>query len=283
MDSEVDGHGRANWRKTLHGVIFEAETPSGKGFDVILILAIVSSVAVVMLDSVTSVRNDYGDLLYDIEWMFTLLFSVEYILRLFCALRPCVYAKSFFGLVDLFAVIPTYISLFLPSSQYLTVIRLLRVLRVFRVLKLAQYLFEMDLLIAALRASRRKITVFLVTVLTLVVILGSLMYVIEGEENGFTSIPHSVYWAIVTLTTVGYGDVSPQTGLGKVLASMVMILGFGIIAVPTGIMTAEISLAMRQKTSSKVCPACGAPSHDDSAAVLQDVWGKSLEKTNQER
>ncbi len=283
MDSAVDGHGRANWRETLHRIIFEAETPGGKGFDVILILAITSSVAVVMLDSVNSVRNDYGDLLYDIEWMFTLLFSVEYILRLFCALRPFAYAKSFFGLVDLFAVVPTYLSLFLPSSQYLTVIRLLRVLRVFRVLKLAQYLSEVSLLTEALRASRRKITVFLVTVITLVVILGSLMYVIEGEENGFTSIPHSVYWAIVTLTTVGYGDVSPQTGLGKVLASMVMILGYGIIAVPTGIMTAEFSMAMRQRTSSKVCPACGAPGHDDSAAVLQDVRGKSLEKTNQER
>lgn len=283
MDSEVDGHGRTNWRETLRRVIFEAETPGSKSFDVVLILAIVSSVTVVMLDSINSVRNDYGDLLYDIEWIFTLLFSVEYILRLFCALRPFAYAKSFFGLVDLLAVVPTYLSLFLPSTQYLTVIRLLRVLRVFRVLKLAQYLSEVNYLTRALQASRRKITVFLVTVITLVIVLGSLMYVIEGEENGFTSIPHSVYWAIVTLTTVGYGDVSPQTGLGKVLASIVMILGFGIIAVPTGIMTAEFSLAMRQRTSSKVCPVCGAPSHDDSAAVLQDVRGKSLEKTNQER
>ena len=273
MDSAVDGHGRANWRETLQRVIFEAETPGGKGFDIILILAIASSVAVVMLDSVNSVRNDYGDLLYRIEWVFTILFSVEYILRLFCALRPFAYATSFFGFVDLFAVVPTYLSLFLPSTQYLTVIRLLRVLRVFRVLKLAQYLSEVNLLTEALRASRRKITVFLVTVITLVVILGSLMYVIEGEENGFTSIPHSVYWAIVTLTTVGYGDVSPKTGLGKVLASMVMILGYGIIAVPTGIMTAEFSMAMRQRISSKVCPACGAPGHDDSAAFCKMCGG----------
>ncbi len=273
MDSAGDGRGRANWRESLHRVIFEAETPGGKGFDVILILAIASSVAAVMLDSVNSLRNDYGDLLYGIEWMFTLLFSVEYVLRLLCALRPFAYARSFFGLVDLLAIVPTYLSLLLPGTQYLTVVRLLRVLRVFRVLKLAQYLGEANLLTQALRASRRKVTVFLVTVLTLVVILGSMMYVIEGEENGFTSIPHSVYWAIVTLTTVGYGDISPQTDLGKVLASIVMIMGYGILAVPTGIMTAELSMVMRQRMSSKVCPACGVPGHDDSAAFCKMCGG----------
>ena len=273
MDDAESGSGRANWREALHRIIFEAETPGGKGFDVILILVITSSVVAVMLDSVNSVRSEYGDLLYGVEWMFTLLFTVEYILRLLCAIRPFVYGTSFFGLVDLLAIVPTYLSLLLPGTQYLTVIRLLRVLRVFRVLKLAQYLGEANFLAQALRASRRKVTVFLVTVLTLVVILGSMMYVIEGEENGFTSIPHSVYWAIVTLTTVGYGDISPQTDLDKALASVVMILGYGIIAVPTGIMTAELSMMMRQRMSSKVCPACGATGHDDNAAFCKMCGG----------
>jgi voltage-gated potassium channel len=193
----------ARWRSVLHEVIFEADTPMGKGFDILLIVSIVVSVIAVMLDSIASVQFHHGSLLYGIEWFFTIIFTIEYILRLMSVGQPLKYAVSFYGIVDLLAIIPTYISLFLPGTQYLLVIRVLRILRIFRILKLVPYLGEARLLMKALRASSHKITVFLFTVLTLVVIFGSLMYVIEGKENGFTSIPRSIYWAIVTLTTVG--------------------------------------------------------------------------------
>ena len=232
-------------RLALQQTIFEAETGAGKLFDILLIISILCSVAAVMLDSVAPIRERYGPALHNAEWFFTILFTIEYILRLICVGRPAKYAFSFFGLVDLVSIVPTYLSLLLPGSQFLLVIRILRVLRVFRVLKFVQYLEESRLLLQALRASRKKITVFLFAVLTLVVILGSVMYLIEGEANGFTSIPRSVYWAIVTLTTVGYGDISPNTFPGQVLASFIMLLGYGIIAVPTGMVTAEIALAVR--------------------------------------
>jgi len=198
-----------DWRNTLYTIIFEADTPAGKLFDEILILSILLIVIIVILDSVRETSALYGDLFYSLEWIFTILFTVEYLLRLVCVGRPIRYATSFFGIIDLIAILPTYFSLFLPGSEYLLVIRSLRLLRIFRVLKLAKYLSEADLLIRALHASRRKITLFLFTVLNLVVILGSLMYVIEGGESGFTSIPKSIYWAIITLTTVGYGDIVP--------------------------------------------------------------------------
>jgi voltage-gated potassium channel len=253
------------WQAILHEIIFEADTRPGKLFDVILIASIVLSVIAVMLDSVGMIQDRYGYVLYLIEWFFTLLFTVEYILRLLCVGRPFKYASSLFGLVDLLAIIPTYLSLLLPGSQYLLVIRLLRVLRIFRVLKLVQYLGEANALLQALRASRRKIIVFLITVLTLVVIFGSLMYLIEGVENGFTSIPRSIYWAIVTLTTVGYGDISPQTGPGQALASIIMIFGYGIIAVPTGIVTVELSRVKDTNISTQACPECSAEGHDFDA------------------
>jgi voltage-gated potassium channel len=256
---------RASWRMVLHEVIFEADTPAGKGFDVLLIISILASVAAVMLDSMGGVRSRYGMLLYGIEWFFTLLFTVEYVLRLLCVGKPLKYASSFYGIVDLLAIIPTYLSLILPGSQYLLVIRILRILRIFRILKLVAYLGEARLLMRALRASSRKIAVFLFTVLTLVVIFGSLMYVIEGEARGFTSIPRSIYWAIVTLTTVGYGDISPQTGLGQTLASVVMILGYGIIAVPTGIVTVQMSQTFGTQISTQACPECSAEGHDADA------------------
>jgi voltage-gated potassium channel len=256
---------RAHWRVVLHEVIFEADTPAGKGFDVILIISILASVAAVMLDSIGSVRSSFGSLLYRIEWFFTLIFTVEYLLRLLCVGRPIHYAVSFYGIVDLLAIIPTYLSLILPGSQYLLVIRILRILRIFRILKLVPYLKEAQLLIKALRASSRKIAVFLYTVSTMVVIFGSLMYVIEGEAHGFTSIPRSIYWAIVTLTTVGYGDISPQTGFGQAMASLVMILGYAIIAVPTGIVTVEMSHAFGADVSTQACPECGAEGHDVDA------------------
>lgn len=256
---------RSRWRTFLHEVIFEADTPAGKGFDVLLIVSILASVAAVMLDSMGAVRLQYGRLLYGIEWFFTLLFTAEYLLRLLCVGRPLKYAVSFYGVVDLLAIIPTYLSLILPGTQYLVVIRILRILRIFRILKLVPYLGEARLLLHALRASGRKIAVFLYTVLTLVVIFGSLMYVIESTTEGFTSIPRSIYWTIVTLTTVGYGDISPQTALGQALASVIMILGYGIIAVPTGIVTVEMSQAFRRKVSTQACPECSAEGHDDDA------------------
>jgi len=252
-------------RSRLHEIIFEADTPAGKLFDVLLILSIVLSVILVMLDSVSSIRQSYGDLLYLGEWTFTILFTIEYILRLYSVGRPLAYATSFFGVVDLLAILPTYLSIIFPGSQYFLVIRLLRVLRIFRVLKLVQYVGEARLLMQAMRASRRKITVFLFVVLTLVIIFGSLMYIIEDSQSGFTSIPQSIYWAIVTLTTVGYGDISPQTGLGQTLAALIMIIGYAIIAVPTGIVTAELTQGYKKSVSTQSCPQCSAEGHDPDA------------------
>ncbi|MEJ2054169.1 MAG: ion transporter [Calditrichaceae bacterium] len=253
------------WQNKLHEVIFEADTPGGKLFDVVLIGAIILSVIAVMFDSVKSVSIRYGRILYIIEWVFTLLFTLEYMLRILSVKKPVQYIISFYGVVDLLAVLPTYLSVIFPGVQFLLVIRLLRVLRIFRVLKLVQYLSEARMLRRALRASSRKITVFIFTVLTLVTIMGSLMYVIEGEPNGFTSIPRSIYWAIVTLTTVGYGDISPMTGLGQVLAAVIMICGYGIIAVPTGIVTVEMNRIADKKVSTQACPECSAEEHDVDA------------------
>ncbi len=223
---------RGGWRLRLFEIIFEADTPSGKAFDICLIITIVISIIVVMLESVASIQAQYGYYLRFIEWVITVLFTVEYLLRLITVQRAIRYARSFYGIVDLLAILPTYISLLFPGGQYLVVIRGIRILRVFRVMKLVLYLREGEIIFRALRASSRKIVVFLFAVLTLVCILGSLMYMIEGGQNGFTSIPRGIYWAIVTLTTVGYGDIAPQTPLGQMLASFVMILGYGIIAVP---------------------------------------------------
>lgn len=254
------------WRLRLHEVIFGSETKSGKIFDVILIVSILLSVVAVMLDSVRGVRENYGQLLYSIEWFFTILFSLEYLVRLISIRRPMTYVMSFFGVIDLLAIIPTYLSLVVAGTQYLLVIRILRVLRVFRVLKFVQYIGEARFLVMAMKASRRKITLFLFTVMTLVVVIGSLMYLIEGEQNGFTSIPTSIYWAIVTLTTVGYEDISPQTGVGRALAAMIMILGYGIIAVPTGIVTVEMTNAMRGGAVHRVCVTCASENHDGDAS-----------------
>lgn len=255
----------AGLRARLHEIIFEADTPAGKLFDVLLIVSILLSVLIVMLDSVGRIKASYGELLYIGEWVFTLLFTVEYVLRLYSIGRPLSYATSFFGMIDLLAILPTYLSIFFPGTQYLIVIRILRVLRIFRVLKLVQYLGEARLLVQALRASRRKIAVFLFTVLVLVVIFGSLMYLIEDASSGFTSIPRSIYWAIVTMTTVGYGDISPQTDLGQTVAAIIMIIGYGIIAVPTGIVTAEFSSVFRQQISTQACLECSAEGHDNDA------------------
>ena len=256
-------------RLRLYEIIFESETPAGKAFDLGLMAVILASVGMVMAESVTTLDARYGEWLRAAEWAFTVVFSVEYLLRLYCVGRKRRYALSFFGVVDLLAVLPGYLGVLLPGARYLTVIRLLRVLRVFRVLKLAVYMSETTELTRALAASRRKIEVFAVCVLTLVVILGSLMYLIEGEEAGFTSIPRSIYWAIVTITTVGYGDISPRTNLGQFLAAAIMLLGYAILAVPTGIVSAEMSrphpepAAPPPKPRSGRTSALGAEHQDD--------------------
>ncbi len=257
----------APWRQRMHEVIFEADTPLGKAFDVALLIAILVSVAAVMLDSVASIRESWGEWLYAIEWGLTILFTIEYVLRLLCVGRPWRYAVSFFGVVDLLAVVPTYASIFFAGSQSLIVIRTLRLLRVFRVFKLPRYLTELQTMMAALRATWRKITVFLVVVLTLVLILGSIMYLIEGSVPGtkFTSIPRSVYWAIVTMTTVGYGDIAPTTTAGQMLAAVAMIIGYSIIVVPTGIFSAELVVARQREVTTRACPGCGAEGHEPDA------------------
>jgi voltage-gated potassium channel len=247
-------------RHRLHTLIFEADTRAGRWFDIFLLVVIVISVAAVMLDSIESINAEWSGTLYAIEWGFTILFSIEYVLRLCAVKKPLKYATSFYGIVDLIAIIPTYLSLFIPGTQYLLVVRALRVLRIFRVLKFVQYLDESNHLQKALIASRRKIFIFLFFVLTMVTVLGSLMYLIEGPENGFTSIPRSVYWAIVTLTTVGYGDIVPQTVPGQTLASFIMITGYGVIAVPTGIVTAELTKP-RGPAHTQACETCGGDGH----------------------
>lgn len=261
----------------LHEIIFEADTPMGKFFDLAIIACILLSVVAVMLESVGPIREAYVTELHYVEWSFTIIFTVEYVLRLLSVSRPTRYARSFFGIIDLLAIIPTYLSLLIPGTQFLLVIRILRVLRIFRVLKFVQYVEESKDLAVALRASRRKITVFLFTVMTLVVILGSIMYLIEGDDNGFTSIPKSIYWAIVTLTTVGYGDIMPQTFLGRAFASLIMILGYGIIAVPTGIVTAEVAYAMRSKNapiSTHCCIECMDSDHSADALYCKTCGSK---------
>ena len=238
-------------------------------FDVFLLIAIVVSIAVVCLESVTEIRARHGLLLRSVEWVITILFTVEYALRLYCVRKPWRYACSFYGVVDVLAVLPSYVSFFIAGSQSLLVIRALRLLRVFRVLKLAHFVGEAAMLRAALQASARKIIVFLGMVLTTVVIVGALMYLIEGPEHGFTSIPQAVYWAIVTMTTVGYGDIAPQTVLGKIIASAVMIMGYGIIAVPTGIVSVQLASSLRLSTRTVACAACGADGHATDAVYCK--------------
>ncbi len=272
MTSPLENPPLSPWREKLRVIIFEADTPAGKIFDVGLLVAILLSVLAVLLDSVTAYRSQHGQSLDKAEWIFTLLFSAEYALRLICSPRPLHYARSFFGVVDLLAILPTYLSLLFPGAESMIVIRGLRLLRVFRVFKLGQFLGEASLLRNALASSRHKITVFLGTIAILVTILGAAMYLIEGEENGFTSIPVAIYWAIVTMTTVGYGDMAPITVSGKVLASIVMIMGYSIIAVPTGIVTAEIveTAAASRRITTRSCPNCLSEGHERGATYCKD-------------
>lgn len=253
-----------NWRKQLHTIIYEADTFGGKLFDVFLLIAIGLSILAISLETVPSVRFEYGQTLRTMQWFFTILFTIEYGLRLISVERPWQYTRSFYGLIDFLATFPTYFALLLPGAQALLVIRVLRLLRIFRVFQMATYLQEAEELRHALWVSRQKIVVFLAAVLTAVVIIGTFMYVVEGEESGFTSIPVGIYWAIVTLSTVGYGDVAPVTPLGQMMAAVVMLLGFGIIAVPTGIVSLELARPT-EPISGQACPACGREGHSRDA------------------
>jgi len=263
-------------RFRLHEIIYESNTKAGKAFDVTLLFAIFASIMVVMLDSVVSIHKHHGNLFNILEWVFTALFTVEYFLRLISIKKPWQYVFSFLGLIDLISLIPSYLSIFIPGAQALLVFRALRLLRVFRIFKLGTFLTEINFLTTALKGSVRKISIFLLTVLTLTVILGSIMYLVEKRENGFSNIPESIYWAIVTITTVGYGDISPVTPIGKFVASVVMLIGYAIIAVPTGIITHDIALAAKQKKElPESCPSCGREGHENDALFCK-FCGSSL-------
>ena len=258
-----DGHTLSAWRESLNTIIFGSETPMGKAFDVVLSICILLSVAVVMMESVDTFQKQFSNALSVLEWTFTSLFTLEYVLRLISVRRPWLYCKSFFGLVDLLSILPAYLTLLMPGAQYMLVVRILRLLRIFRILKLSEYMQEAQMLITALGNSSRKILVFLYAVLTLVVVFGTLMYSVENNEAGFTSIPRSIYWAIVTITTVGYGDIAPQTVLGQMIAATLMVMGYGIIAVPTGIYSAELyKTYSADKISNDACRGCGKTGHD---------------------
>ena len=257
---------QAPWQKRLHEVIFEADTPTGKLFDVVLLWAILISVLAVMLESVDYLKVEFGNLFITIEWVFTILFTVEYVARIISIRKPVKYMLSFYGLVDLLSILPTYLAFFVVGTHSLLVIRSLRMLRIFRILKVTRYVREADALTRALKASRPKIVVFLFGVLMVTVIMGTVMYIVESPEAGFTSIPRSIYWTIVTLTTVGYGDIAPQTFLGQTLASVIMIIGYGIIAVPTGIVGVEMARSARpEDVSTQSCPNCSAENHNPRA------------------
>jgi voltage-gated potassium channel len=254
-----------NLKQRLHEVIFEADTAAGKTFDVALLILIVLSVGAVLAESMTELRDRYGTWLRIVEWSFTILFTIEYVARLASVRRPTGYAFSFFGVIDLLSILPSYISLFVPGAQPLAVIRAFRLLRVFRVFKVVRYIHEVGALVAAVRATRAKIVVFLFTVLTMVIIMGSVMYVIEGAENGFTSIPRAMYWAIVTITTVGYGDIAPRTVWGQAVAAVAMVMGYSLIIIPTGIFSMELARASLGQVTTQNCPECVREGHDADA------------------
>ena len=261
---EIDSN--KNLKSLLHEIIYEADTQEGKLFDIILLVLILFSVFVVMLDSTSVFHEKYRYLFDVIEWIITVLFSIEYALRIIVVKRPLKYITSFFGIIDLLSILPQYLSFFFINGSSLAALRALRLLRVFRILKLTRFIGESNFLWRSLKASRAKIGVFLFTVFILSIIFGTIMYLVEGEGNGFTSIPESIYWTIVTLTTVGYGDIFPGTAIGKLIASIIMIMGYGIIAVPTGIVSAEMAQKRRRPdTNTQSCPSCAESSHKDNA------------------
>ena len=265
------GRPTEGWRLSLYTIIFEADTRLGRLFDLTLIWVILASVAVVLIDSMAGMHARYGTLLHWLEWGFTLVFTVEYVCRLICVRHPLRYARSFYGVIDLLAVLPTYISVLLPGLHSLLDVRVLRLLRLFRLLKLTHYVLEYGALARAVAASRHKIFVFISFVLMVVLIMGTLMYVVEGPKHGFTSIPLSVYWAVTTMTTVGFGDITPQTDLGRVIASVMMLLGWGTLAVPTGIVSAEFTAQRMQPTlTTRTCHECLSEGHLPNAKFCRD-------------
>jgi voltage-gated potassium channel len=261
-------------REQIQEIIFETRTKAGKAFDVALIAVIILSVIIVILESIEPIKAEYGKLLYELEWFFTIIFLIEYFLRLYCFKSRLKYALSFYGIIDLLACLPSFISLFFPGAQSLIVIRSLRLLRIFRVFKLATYFDEAVVITNALKSARNKIFVFLFAIFIIVIISGTTMYLVEGPEGGFTSIPTGMYWAIVTLTTVGYGDIAPTTHLGKFLASLLMINGYAIIAVPTGIVTSEFTKNQMEKFSQNPCHNCGAKDHQKNAQFCRHCGDK---------
>ena len=274
---------RSKLRDRMHEVIFEADTPEGKWFDIILLILILASVVAVMLETVPSYTERFGKLFFYLEWIFTVFFTIEYILRIYSVRKPTSYIFSFFGIVDLISIIPTYISIFIAGTQSLIIIRALRLLRVFRIFKLVHFTHQGKVILSALRSSRPKIFLFMFFVILIVCIFGSIMYLVEGGSGGgFDSIPRSVYWAIVTLTTVGYGDISPQTPFGQFLASIIMIMGYAIIAVPTGIVTGEIiKSGSKNKVTTQVCQFCNAEGHETDA-IFCKFCGESLNPQKEE-
>lgn len=268
-------------RHTLYQIIYQSHTPAGRGFDIALIILILASVLIIILDSVEEISQHYGELFFTAEWMITILFTIEYGLRIFSIHKPVKYIISFYGLIDLLSIIPSYLSLFIPGTHYLQIIRIMRVLRIFRVLKLVRFINQSNILVNALLASRLKIAIFLFTITTLLVIFGATMYLIEGPENGFTNIPVSIYWAVVTLTTVGFGDITQKTDLGRSVSALVMILGYAIIAVPTGIFTAELSQEMKKQDAcldKRTCPKCRKLDHNVDANYCR-ICGTALSTT----
>ena len=263
------------YRKLLHRIIFGTDTPAGKNFDIVLIVLIAASVLVVILESIPSLKADYLFYFDTIEWFFTIVFTIEYFLRIWISRKPITYIFSFFGIIDLLTVLPTYVSLLIPGAESLLVIRMLRLLRVFRIFKMVRFIQEAHLILLALQSSLRKITVFIMTVMTLVTIMGTLMYLVEGEESGFSSIPSGMYWAIVTVTTVGFGDITPATPLGQVIASILMLMGYAIIAVPTGLVTAEFVAQKKEHQLTLTCGECAFEETDTSAKFCKRC-GKSF-------
>lgn len=270
MRREEEAQNSEGWRFKIFKIIYHADTPLGKWFDILLIIFILLSVISLILDSVNEIHSQYGKYLLALEWFFTAVFTLEFILRLISIKRPVRYVFSFFGIVDILSILPTYLSLFFVGAQQLLVIRILRILRIFRILKLIQYTDQADILMEAVKSSRHKIFVFFFFILTVLVIFGTIMYLIEGPENGFESIPHGIYWAIVTMTTVGYGDIAPQTILGRTVASFIMLTGFSIIAIPTGIFAAEINKIKRESRKLlRQCHTCGLKGHTKSAVFCR--------------
>ncbi len=265
---------QGKFRKLIHDTIFEADTKAGKLFDILLLVTILFSVVIVMLNSVLSLHEKYGELFLSIEWIITIIFTVEYFLRIYAEKKPLKYIYSFYGIIDLLSILPTYLSLFLTGTHFLIVIRMLRLMRIFRIFKLARYVRASNVLLLAFINSRRKILVFLEVVLIIVVITGSLMYLVEGPETGFTSIPKAIYWSIVTITTVGYGDIAPQTILGQTIASMLMLVGYSIIAVPTSILGSEF-IKIKSRKNTQVCRNCHLSEHDDDAKYCK-ICGEKL-------